>query len=175
MMGQLTAVLSANAFNARVFPAANLVLWRGDWLFSYCRSRGPRRSWGPHGSHGRPWRRQRWLSPKRAPGFPGEPIRRRKRPAPSWRLAVPQSVCTSLDKLTVFTSEVTSYPFPLWRGGPLDGFCLGGFVMRTQIALWWMGGLLKEVMVPVDSWGPRVCGFADIFWIIPQSFGCLAA
>ena len=64
-------------------------------LFPYCRSRGPRRSWRTHGAHGRPRRRQRRLPTKRASRFPGEPVWRRKRPAPSWRLAVPQPVCTN--------------------------------------------------------------------------------
>ena len=54
------------------------------------RSRRPRRSWRTHGAHGRPRRRQRRLPTKSAPRFPGEPVWRRRRAAPSWRLAVPQ-------------------------------------------------------------------------------------
>ena len=161
-------------------PAANLVLSRGDRLFLDCRSRGPRRSWGPHGSHGRPWRRQRWLSPKRTPGFPREPIWRRKRPAPSWGLAVPQSVCTSLGKLILSTSEVILYlPIPiLERTARLcleeyhDPDCSGG-AGRRGVGV----GLISQSSEPSEgchgsnSSGLRVHGF----WITHRSIRCIAA
>ena len=92
-LGKGPAMLWSNSLHDS-HPVASLVLQRG-LLFPYCRSRGPRRSWRTHGAHGRPRRRQRRLPTKRAPRFPGEPIWRRKCPTPSWRLAVPQPVCTS--------------------------------------------------------------------------------
>lgn len=98
--GALTAVSSVIPVVINVFCCKSLVC--KEVICSYCRSRGSRRSWGTHGSHGRPWRRQRGLPAKRAPRFPRESIWRRKRPAPSWRLAMSQPVCTSPDKLIVY-------------------------------------------------------------------------